>query len=184
MTKLFAFCGCLLALALPLSARAQGGKPPATSHAILDAGRLTAGYELGVDTDQENRDWLEEVSDELKMAYPQGQKWGAVFAVVGKMDKNVKARQTKDFSGFHTLVVSMRGEHGGEVVEIGLKDRTDPDNGAETKSKKKLTREYQTYTFPLSYFRTANLQELYVVTEFVFGGPRPSTIFVSRIEFK
>jgi len=184
MRKLFAFGGCLLILVLPLGARAEGEKPSAPPCVILDAGKLASGYELGVDTNQKSRKWLHAASSELRMAYPKGQQWGAVFAVAGKMQQSVAARQTRDFSAFHTLTISMRGERGGEIVEIGLKDKTDPDNGAETKIQQKLTREYQTYTFPLGDFRTANLQELYVVTEFVFGGSKPSTIFVSRIEFR
>lgn len=158
--------------------------PALESCTVLDEGKLAFGYDLGVATNQMSRRWLHATSGELKMAYPRGQQWGAVFVVVGKIQPNVGARQTKDFSGFHTLAVSMRGERGGEIVEIGLKDKTDPDDGSETKTQQKLSREYKTYAFPLSDFRTANLREIYVVTEFVFGGPEPSTIFVNRIEFR
>jgi hypothetical protein len=165
-------------------ASSESGIPALESCTVLDEGNLASGYDLGVDTNQRSRRWLHATSSELRMAYPPGQQWGAVFAVVGRIQQSIGARRTRDFSAFHTLAVSMRGARGGEIVEIGLKDKTDSDDGSETRIRQKLTREYKTYTFPLGDFRTANLQELYVVTEFVFGGPEPSTIFVNRIEFR
>jgi hypothetical protein len=77
----------------------------------------------------------------------------------------------------------MKGQRGGELVDIGLKDDTDPDDGGESKSRVRLQAEWQRVEIPLTAFRTADLKRLYVVTEFVFAGAQPSTISVRRISF-
>jgi hypothetical protein len=77
----------------------------------------------------------------------------------------------------------MKGQRGGELVEVGVKDDTDPDDGSESKSRVRLQAEWQRVEIPLSTFRTADLKRLYVVTEFVFAGSEPSTISVRRIAF-
>ncbi len=77
----------------------------------------------------------------------------------------------------------MKGQLGGEVVEIGLKDKDDPDNGSETKIKQTLTNRWQPYTYNLSSFRTADLNHIYVIIEFVFSGPRTETIFFRNVTF-
>jgi hypothetical protein len=60
-------------------------------------------------------------------------------------------------SEFETLSVEMRGERGGERVEIGIKNRTDPNNGKETRIVQMLSKEYRPYTFPLSKFASGHL---------------------------
>jgi len=137
-----------------------------TSHTIFD-GRLNTGYDMGVNTSGGRTDWLSNQGGYMRMAYPPGQSWGAVFITYGK-PRNFP-RSGKDLSRFEILSVELRGAKGGEVVEIGLKDNEDPDNGSEAKIPVTVTKEWKTYTFPLSKFFTADLKNLYVVTEFVFG---------------
>jgi hypothetical protein len=63
----------------------------------------------------------------------------------------------------------MRGEHGGEVVYIGIKDRNQPDNGGEKKIKVVLDAGWETYTFDLRRFYPVEIfQRIYIPIEFVF----------------
>jgi hypothetical protein len=147
---------------------------------IFDQRGLATFYDLGVDTSSGQRQWLTETDDGLRMAYPSGQAWGAVFITVGTPVQ--PTRPWKGFSAFSTLVVELRGENGGESLEIGIKDSTDPDNGRETKiSVASIPRNWQTYRFPLKDFSTADLSRLYVVTEFVFSGPAGQTVYARNI---
>jgi hypothetical protein len=61
-------------------------------------------------------------------------------------------------------------------VSIGIKDNTDPDNGTETKFQEQLADSWESYTYTLADFVTADLTHLYIVTEFVFDGPAASTV--------
>ena len=69
------------------------------------------------------------------------------------------------------------------MIEIGLKDNTNPDDGSETKAQVDLTTEWQTYKFPIAKFYTAAPTRLYVVAEFVFGGSNAKTIYFRNIKY-
>ena len=83
---------------------------------------------------------------------------------------------------YGTLRVELKGQRGGEQVEIGIKDRSQPDDGTEAKSPVTLTSDWKTYDLPLSTFVGANLNQIYVLAEFVFDRG-PQTIYVRRIEY-
>ncbi len=144
---------------------------------------LASGYNMGVDTSNGRSDWVTDMNGHICMNYPSGQDWGAVFITVG--EPTAPPRPSQDFSSFATLSVELLGGTGGESVFIGLKDNSDPDNGGETKLKvPNLTTEWQTFTFPLSSFTTADLSSLYVVTEFVFEAGTPAeTICFRNIQY-
>jgi hypothetical protein len=143
--------------------------------------KLSSGYDIGVDDSQHIRNWLTDMGDYMRMTYPNGLEWGAVFITVGK--PRDPPRPFKDFSTFSTLSMDLRGEKGGESIEIGIKDNTDPDDGSETKSPVYLTTEWKTYTFPISKFYTAEPTRLYVVAEFVFSGSNAKTIYFRNIKY-
>jgi hypothetical protein len=146
---------------------------------------LSSGFDMGVNTSGELTGWVEnDGQGVMTLRYPPDQQWGAVFITVGAPQDRVEKRESKNFAGFSELQVDMRGENGGEVVSIGMKDTTDPNTGEEDKVEVTLTPEWQTYRFPLSEFRTADLARLYVVTEFVFElGTPAQTISFRNVRF-
>ncbi len=75
-------------------------------------------------------------------------------------------------------------DEGYEVVDIGIKDNTDLDNGRETKVRVILTAAWQAYEFDLGDFLTADLSRAYVVIEFVFSGATASSIEVRRVAYE
>jgi exo-beta-1,3-glucanase (GH17 family) len=152
------------------------------TRAVFDDRGLAAQYDMGVDSSGQRRDWLETSEGAMEMAYPAGQSWGAVFITVGSpVDP---PRPWKDFSPFRTLSVELRGKSGNESVEIGIKDSSDPDDGSETKTLvSQLSTEWETYEFPLSSFNTADLEKLYVVTEFVFAGSTAQTVYFRNVRY-
>jgi hypothetical protein len=123
------------------------------------------------------------MGDYMRMDYPGDQSWGAVFITVGPPTD--PPHPGRDLSGYQTLSLELRGEVGGEFVWVGLKDNTDGDDGSETKIEvPDLTTDWQTITFPLSDFITADLTRLYVVTEFVFEQGTPAeTVDFRRIQY-
>ena len=150
---------------------------------IYDGNKLTDGFDLGVDSSEHRYDWVKNKGNEFEISYPDGQTWGAVFITVGPPTSVVDERGTVDFTAFGALEISMKGAKGNEIVEIGIKDKTDEDDGSETISKRKLSDQYAIYRFPLRNFKTADLNELYVVTEFVFKVATPTTIYFNSIKY-
>lgn len=158
---------------------------PSTSRlvrTIFDDRGLAVMYDMGVDTSHQRRDWLERTEEGMRMAYPADQDWGAVFITVGPpVDP---PRPWKDFSSFGTLSVDLHGEVGGESLEIGIKDSTDPDTGRESRVLvSKLSTSWQTYQFPLALFETADMEGLYVVAEFVFSERAAQTVYFRNVEY-
>jgi len=157
---------------------------------LSDLGRLSTHYDIGVDSDPDHEhEWMRPSNGELRMSYPDGQHWGSVFITVDKPRSS--SRPWKDFSQFTKLSMEMRGEKGGEQVEIGIKNRTDPDNGHETRIVRTLTRGYQRYDFSLNKFASKthlavpkDLEQLYVVVEFVYQGPRAETVYARNIRYE
>ncbi len=144
------------------------------------SGMLYPGFDIGVAHSSGNTNWLEEKEGFLKMSYPSGE-WGSVFFVTGTVSD--PPRPSEDFSDFKKLAVELRGESGGECVEIGIKDVADPDNGEETKIPITLTDAWTSYVFPLSDFFTADLENLYVVAEVVFTEQEARTVYLQRIVY-
>jgi hypothetical protein len=158
---------------------------------VEGSGVLSAYYDLGVDTFPDRRhDWLSADNGELKMSYPGSRDGGAVFVTVGTPTS--PPRPWKDFSEFDTLSLEMGGESGGERLEIGIKNRADPNNGGETRIVETLPKGYRSYPykFPLKKFASGHLRvpeglrQLNVIVEFVFPGPRAETVYVKNIRYE
>jgi hypothetical protein len=142
---------------------------------------LSGGYDMGVDTSGHQYAWVTNLHGAMKLNYPPGQDWGAVFITVGKPVPPGE-RQSRDFSHYQTLAVDLRGEQGGERLRIGIKDKNNSDDGKEIKADVTLTAEWQTYRFPLAYFVTADLAHLYVPIEFVFdSGVGAETVYFRNV---
>lgn len=161
--------------------------PIANEHSILVGGRLVGGTgcDIGIDDSQELRNWLSTSADSLKMQYPGGLGWAALFITIcgSAVDQS---RPAQDFSQYTRLAIEMKGESGGECVQVGMKDANDPDDGSETKQSVQLTADWNTYEFNLSDFITCQLNQVYVVTEFVFpcsGQNEAQTVDVRTIRF-
>jgi hypothetical protein len=170
---------CLSAIILGLSAQLG----IAQRHAVYVGPTLSQGYDMAVNTSNGQTSWLHDRNGFMEASYPANQTWGFVMITYGPPSPNPSTRQVKNFSNFRTITVEMKGKQGGEIVEIGLKDKDDPDNGSETKIRQPLTNNWQPYTYTLSSFRTADLNHLYVIIEFVFSGPRSETIFFRNVTF-
>jgi exo-beta-1,3-glucanase (GH17 family) len=161
----------------------------ANSHLILRNGKPFVGLDIGLDTDQRRRDWLKDRGDALEIAYPKGQEWGAVFIVAGKIVPDPEKRETRDYSGYASLVVDLRSLTPGEAVEVGVKAARDSGEGDEPKYPlKDLSTEWKEYHIPLAALRDAShpssyFKSLYVVAEFVFTGPRANRILVRNIRY-
>lgn len=157
--------------------------PPTAPVVVLDASaRLSEGFELLVNTNQGRTDWLSPSGDGLRAAYPGGQLWGFIAGVVASSSTG-SGRPNRDYSSHRTLLIDLRGANGGESVQIGIKDSTDPDDGTETRKTVTLTTSWQPLSFPLRDFTTADLTRVYLLFELVFNGPSGQTVFVRNVQY-
>jgi hypothetical protein len=148
---------------------------------ILTGSSLAKGFDMGVDSSEHKRDWVTKDPEYMKMSFPAYQDWAAVFITVGKPKD--PPRPFIDLSTHKTLSIDMRGQSGGEVIEIGIKSNIQPDTGEETKVTKKLTPDWKTYTFLLNDFEGADQKHVYVVVEFVYNDKTPQTIYFRNIKY-
>ena len=150
---------------------------------VIDAtGQTASGYEMLVNTDRGRTEWLTKLPDSLQAAYPSGQAWGYIAAVLAG-NPAPGSRLARDLTSYRTLQVQLRGAVGGEAVEIGIKDSTDPDDGNETKKTVSLTSSWQTFTFPLTDFTTADRARVYLLFELVFNGAPARSVFVRDVRY-
>ena len=142
-------------------------------------GSVESGFVMGADSHFGDRDWLETIGKAVKMSYPGKQGWGAVFITVGQPypDSQKERRRTKDMSGFTMLSIDLKGEIGGEKVWIGMKDKNDLNNGAETKRPITVSSDWRTYNIILADFKTADLKSIHVPIEIIFGQEKCTVYF-------
>jgi hypothetical protein len=157
------------------------GRAGAQTRQVLAGSALSPGFDMGVNSSGGNTRWLTNEGQDMKMSYPAGASWGAVFITIGKPKD--PPRPSQDFAAFDTLLVEMKGQSGGEELDVGLKTSDQPDDGSETKLPLRLTSEWHTYTFPLKEFRGTDLRKLYVVAEFVFSGANAQTVYLRNVQF-
>lgn len=144
---------------------------------------LGYGYDMGVDSSGHRHDWVTDMDGSMRLDYPAGQSWGAVFITVGEPAPQGR-REARDLSTYDTLLVELRGENGGEVVSLGVKDTADPDDGSGTTVRLTLTEDWQTYELPLSDFATADLTRIYIPLEVVFEPDVASeTIYFRNVRY-
>jgi hypothetical protein len=180
MSTTFRRAFVLISLVLPLLAQASDAK--AQAGVVLADGKLSPGFDMGVNSSEARTDWLRTGTEQLQMSYPAGQTWGAVFVTVGK-PKPLPGRPYRDMSAFDTVSVDLKGISGGETLEFGIKTNTQPDDGSEMKVPLTLTSDWKTFVFPLGNFVGAAPDRLYVVAEFVFSGGRAETVNVRNVKY-
>lgn len=190
-----ALCLALLACAAPAGSPAKAekgeimnGTSPAAAASvraekgeIMNGTELVEGFDMGIDSSDHLTDWLNTGIDYMELKFPANQKWAAAFITVGQPVE--PPRPSIDFSAFKYLTLEMRGAKGDEMVEIGIKSNTQPDNGRETKVTHSLTAKWETYKIELSRFKGTDLAHLYVVTEFVYNGKTAQTIYFRNIKY-
>lgn len=120
-------------------------------------------------------------ADALHLSYYGNEPW-VVFFFVPRNLSSLEARPAADFSRYNQLVLEMKGESGGEVILVNLKDMDDPDDGSQTNVEVTLTEFWQTYTFDLSGFDNADLEKLTVLS-FLIVQEEPLSFAIKTARF-
>ena len=92
-------------------------------------------------------------------------------------------RQSIDLSRYRSLSVQLRARTNGQRVRLGIKDRSQPDNGGEITVEETLTTHWSTVALPLSLFANVDLRHLYVVFEVVFQGSAAETVDMRDLRY-
>ncbi len=118
---------------------------------------------------------LEEGNNEASLA-------GVMFITVGR-PVPPGGRPSIDLSRYRSLSVELRASADGQRVRLGIKDRSQPDNGGEITIEQTLTTHWTTVALPLSLFANVDLRHLYVVFEVVFEGPTAETVNMRDLRY-
>jgi exo-beta-1,3-glucanase (GH17 family) len=143
---------------------------------------LEAPFDLGIDTSGHQHGWLAAGDGVLTLAYPPEQLWGALFITAGKPVPPGN-RPSIDLSPYQSLSLDIRAEVDGQCVRLGIKDRTQPDDGSEITVQECLTTQWSTVSLPLDAFANVDLTRLYVVLEVVFLGTSSETVELRNIRY-
>jgi exo-beta-1,3-glucanase (GH17 family) len=149
---------------------------------VFVGSRLETPFDLGIDTSAHQRHWLTARSGVLTMAYPAGQQWGTMFITVGR-PVPPGSRPSIDLSQYRSLSVELRASTDGQRVRLGIKDRSQPDNGGEITIEETLTTHWTAVALPPSLFGNVDLRHLYVVFEVVFQGPAAETVDMRNLRY-
>ena len=108
--------------------------------------------------------------------------WAAAMFVVDTL--GMYNRASKDFSDFKSIQLELKGEHGDEMIQLGLKDKFDPDDGTESRVDLQLTPNWETYTFDLrKNFPTADLKYLNMLAGFVAMNTKEMKFYIKNIRY-
>ena len=146
---------------------------------VMTNGLIADYYDISGDSSFERELIHQEEMETVEINFPKND-WGVCYFYNGQ--GSIEQIRTKDFSIYKTLKLELKGEEGGEKVEIGLKDETNPTDGSETKVELTLSKDWEFYEIPLSAFKGTNLKKLFMVAEFVFEN-EPRKINVRHIEY-
>ena len=149
---------------------------------VFVGSRLEKPFNLGIDTSAHQRHWLTASPGMLTMAYPAGQQWGAMSVTAGK-PAPPGHRPSIDLSRYRSFSVDLRAGKDGERVWLGIKDRSQPDNGGELTIEETLSTRWTTVALPLSLFANVDLRHLYVVFEVVFQGTAAETVQMRNLRY-
>ena len=88
-----------------------------------------------------------------------------------------------DMSQYQYLSVEMKGEAQGQTVYIGIKDKSQPDDGTETTVRTILSSDWETYTFNPGEFWGADLTKIHIPIEFVFPFNGEETVNFRNVQY-
>jgi exo-beta-1,3-glucanase (GH17 family) len=155
-----------------------------TATLIVYDGKLSTGFELGIDNENHQYGWIEVETGALRADFLPDQAWAAVMITIGKPKKPGERTATIDLSACQTLSVTLRATTAGVEVSIGMKDQDDPDDGSETLLSVVVNPQPSSYHFALPDFASADLSRIYLPFELVYFGDEAVTIFIDRIDFQ
>jgi hypothetical protein len=144
---------------------------------------LQPGFSINVNTSEQQHQWVTSESDALLLTYPDHQSWRWMAFVVGNSPTPYGHRPSRDVSLYRSLFADMRSTEVGQCVRIGIKDRTQPDDGREISVPECLTTQWLTYALPLNLFANVDLTHLSVMFEVVFQGSAGATVEVHNVRY-
>ena len=149
---------------------------------ILSNGDVPTGFDIKYSASSLFGNYFSKEKDYLVMAYPENTfEWGSPYFWVNALQGRVNEM---DFSTYTKVVLEMKGEMGGEVFQIAMKDKSDPNDGSESRVSLELTSEWKVYEIETSQFATADMKTIMIPLAFIFTGPTGRKIHVRSIQFK
>jgi hypothetical protein len=120
--------------------------------------------------------------DALHIDFRGGTEWAAVYWLALNV---ALGRSALDFSGFGTLQLELKGDAGGEVVLVHVKDVDYPDDIAPISVELTLSNDWRTYEIGLDEFAPTDFSRLHVVLGFLFApADEPASFSVRNARYR
>jgi exo-beta-1,3-glucanase (GH17 family) len=159
------------------------GTPAITVPLIVYDGKLSTGFELGIDNESHEYGWIDVGDSTLRIDFLPNQAWAAVMITVGRPQKPGQRTETIDLTACQTMTVGLRTTTADVEVNIGMKDQDDPDDGSETLIPVVVNSTTPLYHIALAEFESADLSAIYLPFELVYFGDEALTILIDSIHF-
>ena len=121
---------------------------------------------------------------ELKLQFPGGREWISFYMTAINRDAGL-GRDHADFSRFGQIELDMKGDQGGEVVYVHVKDADYPDDQAPIGVDITLSDEWQTYEIDLAELAPTDFSRLHIPLGFlVTPADEPVTFSVRSARYR
>ncbi len=149
---------------------------------ILTDGRAPTAFKINYAASDVYSDYFSKQEDYLAIEYPKNKyAWGSTYFLVDALYGRVNEM---DFSPYSSVYLEMKGDVGGEVFDVTMKDVNDPPDGSESRVEIQLTDKWKVYEIETKQFVTADMNRIMVPLAFVFEGSEGKKIKVRSIQFK
>lgn len=128
-------------------------------------------------------DSLQMRDEELRVDYPGGQDWVAVYWSCANVAE--EQRPHMDFSRFTKLQLELKGDRGGEKLLVHVKDADYPDDQSPISVELTLASDWQSYEIDLAEFKPNDLSRLHVVLGFlIYPAEHPLAFSVRNARYE
>lgn len=128
---------------------------------LYTGGMFAPGFMVSDSLSSGTIDIIDNYCNYMSVEYPSWGQLGLVY--IFSINKN-------DFSNFDTLSIDLKGDVGGEVVNIGISEILPKENGIGTHVQRKITSEWQSYSIQLSEFDDIDLKSIKVPFSLLLNG--------------
>lgn len=127
---------------------------------------------------------LQRLPGELHIDYPGGAEWAAIYwgATSGSTEEG---RPSVDLSRFSQLHLELKGDRGGEVLMVHVKDKYYPDNISPVSVAVTLSNDWQTFEIDLAEFAPNDFSRMHIPLGFViFPADEPLSFSVRNAYYE
>lgn len=130
---------------------------------------------MGCNTIDSIHEWIHNDGQDWALSFPPDQLWATAF---------LKNTDGVDLSGYGSLIFNIKGEEGGEVVQIGINDTIGEDPSGRSFVQWTISRNWEQVDVPLKWFKDVNMSRIYIPFQIVIFNTTDQIVHFKNIRFR